>query len=245
MSTVARLQLHLMLRKLTASSPMTEAEADAIHELPIIVKHVCAGHDILREGEPAVEACVVLEGLVCRYEIVAEGGRQIQAYHIPGDMPDLAGLHLRTQESSIAALRPSTVAMIPHRALHGLIAAHPAFGARLWRQTSVDASIARAWISNIGRRTARARIAHFLCEILTRYRALDLAVDTLPEVITQVELSDSQGMSSVHVNRVLKSLKNAKLIDMSGKTIRIVDWAGLQFAGDFNASYLHLDEARH
>ncbi|WP_186418304.1 Crp/Fnr family transcriptional regulator [Bosea sp. CS1GBMeth4] len=245
MSIVARHDLHFLVHRLSRGFPLSDMEASAISHLPIMLKHVEAGADILREGDPASEACIVLEGLVCRYEIVAEGGRQIQAYHIPGDIPDLAGLHLQTLEHNICALRPSIVAMVSHRALHILIAEHPQIGARLWRETAIDAAVAHAWVSNIGRRTARARMAHFLCEMLARYQALDLASDTIPCIITQLELGDSQGMSVVHVNRVLKSLKRAGLIEMRGKNIRIRDQVALQFAGDFDPSYLHLSEAVH
>lgn len=245
MTMSEKLPLHLLFSKLSRNVPLSGDEAAALHALPISIKRIAAGKDLSREGDMSGEVCVVLEGLVCRYKIVAEGGRQIQAYHLPGDVPDLTGIHVEQMDHNLGALRASTVARISHRALRGLISAHPEIGARLWRETVVENAIAREWISNIGRRSARARVAHLICELLSRYRALHLATDTLPLAVTQIELGDSQGLSAVHVNRVMKELKKAKLVVMSGHLIKVLDWERLKFAGDFDAAYLHLGEAVH
>lgn len=237
--------LHSLFSKLSRNFPLSTGETDALHALPMSIKRVAAGKDLLRDGDKPEEVCVVLEGLICRYKIVAEGGRQIQAYHLPGDMPDLTGIHIARMDHSLGALRASTVALVSHRALRGLIAAHPEIGARLWRETVVENAVAREWINNIGRRSARARLAHLICELLSRYRALDLATDTLPMAVTEIELGDSQGLSAVHVNRVMKELKRAKLVVMSGNLIRVVDFERLKFAGDFDPTYLHLSEQIH
>lgn len=98
----------------------------------------------------------------------------------------------------------------------------------------------REWLASVGRRSAYQRIAHLLCEVFVRMKAVGLAEElafTLP--ITQAELADSLGLSAVHVNRVLQQLRGEGLIRSRGAQTTICDWEGLKRAGDFDANYLH------
>jgi CRP-like cAMP-binding protein len=114
----------------------------------------------------------------------------------------------------------------------------------MWIDTLVDASIFREWIANVGRRDARTRIAHVLCEFALRLKLAGLGEQTgyqLP--MTQEQLGDVTGLTSVHVNRTLKSLEAEGLIErISPRSITIGDWKKLAHAGDFDSNYLHLHE---
>ncbi len=115
--------------------------------------------------------------------------------------------------------------------------------AALWRETLIDASIFREWMISIGRRDAFARLSHLLCELLVRMRAVELAQDhscKLP--ITQSEFGDALGLSTVHINRTLQEIRKAKLITLKGDTLKVLDWDGLQKAGEFDPAYLHLEK---
>ena len=120
----------------------------------------------------------------------------------------------------------------------------PAVGKAMWIDTLVDASIFREWIANVGRRDARTRIAHVLCEFALRLKLSGLGEQTgyqLP--MTQEQLGDVTGLTSVHVNRTLKSLEAEGLIErLSPRAITIGDWKKLADAGDFDSNYLHLHE---
>ena len=112
----------------------------------------------------------------------------------------------------------------------------------MWLVTLVDASIFREWIANVGRRDARTRIAHVLCEFAMRLKVAGLGEPSgyqLP--MTQEQLGDATGLTSVHVNRTLKLLEAEKLIErMSPRSIMIGDWKKLAEVGDFDSAYLHL-----
>jgi CRP-like cAMP-binding protein len=111
--------------------------------------------------------------------------------------------------------------------------------------TLIEASILREWVVNVGRRDARERIAHILCEFAVRLEARGLASEEegfeLP--MTQEQLADATSLTSVHVNRVLKALAGEGLIERQRRNIRFVDWRALQDAGDFTRGYLHISDA--
>jgi hypothetical protein len=44
----------------------------------------------------------------------------------------------------------------------------------------------------------------------------------------------------VHVNRVLQELRGENLISLRGGALKVLDWSGLQGAGEFDPAYLHL-----
>ena len=117
----------------------------------------------------------------------------------------------------------------------------------MWYETLVDESIFREWILNVGRRDAHTAIAHLLCEFAIRLRSARLCeADGYDLPMTQDQIADAVGVTSVHVNRTLKALEREAYIRRSRRTIRIDDWQGLATIADFEPRYLHLaaEEAR-
>jgi CRP-like cAMP-binding protein len=150
-------------------------------------------------------------------------------------------LHLETMDHSLASLGRGRVAYIPHGAVREVCDRHRNLAATLWRDTLIDASIAREWLAGVGRRTAHERIAHLICEVFVRSRALGLMDEGAFELpVTQAELGDATGLSTVHVNRVLQELRRDELITWRGRSILVLDWERLRLAADFDAGYLHL-----
>jgi CRP-like cAMP-binding protein len=126
--------------------------------------------------------------------------------------------------------------------MRGFIHAHPRIGDIFWRDTLIDAAIFREWIANVGRREAYGRIAHLLCEVFVRLRAVGLTNGQAYQLpITQAELGDATGLSTVHVNRTLQELRGNGLITTPrGGHVIIEDWDGLREAGEFDPTYLHI-----
>ncbi len=233
------------VRKLESIVALDENERAALLELPLQVATLRADQDIVRERDRPSRSCAVLEGFACTFKVTAEGKRQITAFHIAGDIPDLQSLHLKVLDSSVGTLTPCRVGFIQHEALHDLCDRHPRIARALWRETLIDASIFREWTVNIGRREAYARISHVLCELMARMEAVGLTKNHSCELpITQGELADATGLSNVHVNRVLQELRRDGLIVFRGNTLEIPDREKLNEAGEFDPTYLHLDGKR-
>jgi CRP-like cAMP-binding protein len=125
-----------------------------------------------------------------------------------------------------------------------LIDQHPRIGRALWIDTLIDGSIFREWIMNVGRRDARRRIAHLLCEFARRLEVAELgSTEGYQLPMTQEQLADATGLTPVHVNRSLKALEAEGLIVREKRHIKIPDWGRLRDISGFNELYLHLDAA--
>ena len=171
---------------------VSDDERRAITALPIMVRELKADADIVRDHDRPSQCCAILEGFSCRDKVLPEGRRQIMSFHIPGDIPDFQSLHLEIMDHSLATVVPSKVAFIPHEAVRTFLRAHSRIADVFWRETLIDAAVFREWVVNVGRRDDYARIAHVLCEIYMRLRAVGLVDGQAYQLpITQAELGDA------------------------------------------------------
>jgi CRP-like cAMP-binding protein len=229
------------LARLNRRSILTDDEQALILALPTRVQQVRPNEDFVRLGERVDHACFVVEGLVARFDQNVQGGRQITALHIPGDMPDLLSVVQPAATSALQALSTSTILKIPHSAIRELASAHPAIAEAFWRDCMVDAMILAQWIVNVGRRDALARLAHLLCEMACRYHILSNDDELTYEMpMTQVQLADVTGLTPVHVNRSLKKLAETGTSIRFGHVV-IASWDALTKVGDFDRGYLQED----
>ena len=230
-----------LIRQLESTSELSDEDRAAILTLPIRIRAIPEGRDIIREGEEPTESCLILDGMACRYKVLSNGRRQILSFHFPGDIPDLQSLQLKVMDHSLLGVTPVRAAFIPHDAVRTLMLARPRTGDALIRHVMVDAAIYREWICNVGRRTALERVAHLICECFVRMQAIGLAtLANFDLPLTQTELGDAMGLSSVHINRTMKELRRLELIRTNGKVHGILDWDRLKEIAGFDPAYLQL-----
>lgn len=229
-----------LIRKLERLTDLSDDEKQALTMLPLTVRALEADQDIVRDKDRPSQCCLLLEGFACRYKLLDDGRRQILSFHIPGDIPDLRSLHLPVMDHSIGTLVPCQVAFIPHQSLHDLLLHHPRLAQAFWRDTLIDAAIFCEWMVGLGRRRAQVRVAHLLCELLVRLRAVGLTDDHAYKLpVTQAEIADALGLTGVHVNRNLQELRGKRLITLRGRALSVQDWEGLQRVGEFDPTYLY------
>jgi len=232
------------MRKLERRFPMSAGDKAAFIGLPTSVKKLEAGSYIVREADIARSCCVLLSGFAYRHKIVGDGARQIVSIHIPGDMVDLHNSFLGIADHNVQMLTAGQVALVPAGAVQDIAYSHPAIGRAMLLETLVDGSIFRKWIANVGRRDARSRVAHLLCEFAVRLQPTDGSEARkyrLP--MSQEQIADSTGLTSVHVNRMIQSLRHDGFISTDKRSVTIEDWEGLATAGDFSTAYLRLEQA--
>jgi CRP-like cAMP-binding protein len=231
-----------MIRKLESIFTLTDDERHALETLPMQVIVIKDDQDLVREGDRPSRSCLILSGFTATYKITGGGKRQIVSFGIAGDIPDLQSLHLKTLDISIGTLTTCRMGFITHDDLRDICTRYPRITAAFWRETLIEGAIFREWVANVGRREAYHRMAHLLCELLTRLRVVGLAEDyacNLP--ITQGEFADAMGITPVHANRVLKELRADGLVELKGDWLNIPDWEKLKQAGEFDPTYLHLE----
>jgi CRP-like cAMP-binding protein len=235
--------LEPMLRKLSRWQGFEPDDRASLLALPHSIKTLEHNHYIVREFDRTEFSCVMLRGFSIRHKVVASGHRQIVAIHMKGELVDLQNSLLGHADHSVQMLTAGKVAMIPRAEIQRIALDRPNIARAMWIDTLVDGSIFREWITNIGRRDAKTRVAHLLCEFALRLKVAGLAEQTNYELpMNQEQLADATGLTAVHVNRTLKALEADGLIERATpRAVVIGDWRKLAAAGDFNSSYLHLD----
>jgi CRP-like cAMP-binding protein len=229
------------VRKLEVRDALSSDERDVIERMFTEVSLVKAGEDIVRDGERPGRSTLVVSGVAARYKVLKEGERQITALHLGGDFVDLHSFLLKQMDHGVTAISQCRVATVPHETLTRLSVSHPHLTRLFWLLTLLDGAMHREWLVAMGRRTALGRLAHLLCELKVRLNVSEGRTDNdfvMP--VTQVDLSDILGLSSVHVNRVLQELRGDNLIAWKGVNVSILDWDGLRELAEFDDRYLHL-----
>ncbi len=214
---------------------------DPVLEAVVQEKVAESRSDILRQGEVPTVAHVVLEGHTYRYRLLNDGRRQITAVLMPGDVCDLEAVMRGRADYGVGALTRCVLGEIPAIKVADLTTADPGLARALWRRLLRDEAISREWLVGMGCRSALERVAHLLCEFRARLSAVGLTTgDTFELRLTQTELGDLMGLSTVHVNRVLQQLRRTGLIELSTNRISFLDVSAMEAVAGFDPAYLQM-----
>jgi len=208
--------------------------------LPFTRKRFGKDAYMVREGERTTDCSVILRGFAFRQKMLRDGSRQIISIHIPTEFVDLQNGLLLVADHNVQCIKGAEAATIPREALLSLAIERPEVLRAIWIDTLIDASVFREWVVNVGRRDSRARIAHLLCELALRLRSIGLVHDDRFDFpLTQEQLADATGLTAVHTNRTLQSLRKDGLIQLTGRSLTVLDWDRLCEVAEFDELYLH------
>jgi CRP-like cAMP-binding protein len=238
--------LSKFLQRLLHRSALTSVEQQAVLGLTGNEEHCRAHYDIVSPGQTVDSACLVVQGLVARYDQMLDGQRQITSFYIAGDMCDLHSVVAPTASWSITAISHAAIMRVPHSQLRELCLTYPAIALAFWRDGTVDASVFAKWVGNLGRKDAKARIAHVLCEMGIRSESAGLGTRTSYEFqATQEQLADATGVTTVHVNRTLQEIRGEGLLTFKNGSVEVAHWDALVSVAEFDGGYLMLDGPPH
>lgn len=233
-----------MVRKLEENSDLTTDDKDALLGLAWKEKSYQPGSFLVREGSVATHCNVLLDGFCYAQKIAIEGERQILGFYVQGDLVHLQAPFLSISDHNIQFLTRSRVAEIAVEDMSELFKSNPNVARACWVASLLEASILRQWLTNVGRKQAKQRLAHLFCEFAVRLKTVGLGDEqsyVMP--LTQEQLGDATGLSPVHVSRSLKGLVSEGLIERDGRSVKISNWENLCREADFNDRYLHLAHA--
>lgn len=233
--------IELFIQTISRRDMLTAAERDLLLKLPRQDRGFAKGETIVAEHSEPQDSCLVGRGMAGREIILPDGARQITALHVPGDFVDLHGMLLRRMDHAVVALTDCRVTFVPHAALQKLCEDCPHLGRLLWLSTLIDGAIQRIWTAVMARLKAEERLAHLICDLYRRLEIVALAGDDKVEIaLSQAVLADVLGLSAVHVNRTLQSLRRRRLVSWKGSEVTIHDLAGLAELSKFDETYLNL-----
>jgi len=228
------------VRHLSGYGPLGNDEISLLAGACTNVRELPANFHLIRDGDEPDPVFVILEGWACGYKMLPDGGRQIMSFMLPGDFCDIHIAVLEAIDHNIMTLTKARVASLPRAQMETLVRARPALTQAFWWSQLVDQSILRAWIVSMGRRKSLERVAHLICELYIRMRNIGLTDNHECDIpLTQLVLADALGLTPVHINRVLKVLKTAKVMELKRGSLKIIDSAKLAEIAGFDGNYLH------
>jgi CRP-like cAMP-binding protein len=228
------------IEKLRGLAPLDDGDVAALAAATAISRGMPTRRDLIREGDRPGPVFVVLEGWACRYKILPNGTRQVLAYLMPGDSCDLHIGLIAEMDHNIQTITAARVATIERAEMDRILDCHPRIAKALYISQLIDEGTLRAWITSMGRRTSIERVAHLMCELYLRARNIGLTAETELELpLSQLMLADSLGMTPVHLNRVLKTLRLSGAMTLKRGSLLIVDPLMLTEIAGFDENYLH------
>jgi CRP-like cAMP-binding protein len=234
------IEKHLM--KLRARDALSPAEEQAIREAVTEYRDYRADLTFIEPYQELQHSTLLLEGLICRYKDLKDGQRQVTELHVDGDFADLHSFTLKRLDHSIMTLTPCRVAILPHENLRRITEQHPHLTRVYWFATNLDAAIHREWEVSLGRRSAASRLAHLFCELQVRLDLVGLVDENGYALgLTQTDLAECLGLTSVHVNRTLREVREQGLMQFRNGRVLIHDLPGLRRTAEFDPAYLYLE----
>jgi CRP-like cAMP-binding protein len=239
MSFLNQAALSRFLKRLLLRSDLGPEEQNAILSLKGHAVEVKARADLILPGQTVTYASLIVDGLVARFDTMGDSERQITSFHLPGDMCDL--VTCPSAGRGMMAISTSRVLHVPHAELLAMATKHPTIALAFWHDTIADASVLAKWVANLGRKNARARLAHLLCEIGIRMEHAGLGTrDKFHFAATQEQIAEATGMTTVNIHRVLKPLRAANLVVLGSGKVEIPNWRALAAIAEFDSAYLLL-----
>lgn len=226
-------------RKLGAFVALSGAELATLGALHSRRRSFAAGRDMLHEGQTKSSAYILASGWACAYKLLPSGSRQIVDFQIPGDFLGLRSLLFRTADHNV---EPVTAVEASEVLMEDLLEAFnetPRLGTAVLWAASRDEAMVVEHLVGIGRRDAKERTAHFLLELNARLKLVGLTTNSgYACPLSQYMMADALGLSAVHVNRVLRELREAELVTFQHGKVTIHDFEGLVELADFDIAYL-------
>ena len=226
--------------KLARLAKLGEDDVAALAAATASARSIAKRQDLIREGDRPGPIFVMLEGWAYRYKVLPDGTRQVLAFLMPGDCCDLHIGLLAEMDHSIQTIIPSKVATIDREHLDLIMEHHPEVAKAMYVSQLIDEGTMRAWITSMGRRSSIQRVTHLMCELYVRAANIGLAVEGVVVFpLSQLLLADALGMTSVHLNRILKELRLSGVLELHRGSLAITDIDQLVRIAGFDENYLH------
>ena len=225
---------------LASIADLSPDDLDLLSSMQYSIGHFVSHACVARKGDRPSNCALLLQGFLC-WKDPSSG--QITSIHVPGDIPDLYTIAALRLHSHLAALGPVVVASVPHGFFRDISAASPTLDRALRRLDATETASMQNRIVNLGSRDSLARVAHLICEITCRLRAVGLAQDyRFASPFTQSDLAAACAISPVHANRIIQELRRREALQWQSRTITVSDWDTLVDLAGFEPDYLGFRE---
>ena len=206
---------------------------------PVIDRHA----EIVREGAEVASVHVIVDGWACRYKTLPDGARHIVKLLVPGDIVNLDSISAFRTAYGVRALTVVRYISIRHTRLTALMDQHPGIMKTVLRLATAEIGVANRWAVILGRFSSEQRVAHLLCELSVRLAGNDDGLETFDLPTTQEQIGEAIGITSVHVNRTIRMLREEGLLVPHRTAMTLPDMPGLRRRAQFSPAYLQIAAA--
>lgn len=231
-----------LTRKLSTFVALSETDLATLARFHRHRRDFLPGHEIIFEGEKNASVFILSKGWACSYKLLPDGERQIVDFQLPGDFLGLRSILFRTADHSVEAVTAIEASEVISSDILDAFCDAPRLAAAVLWAASRDEAMVVEHLVDLGRRSAEERTAHFLLELGARLKLVGVGDRTGYDCpLTQYHLADALGLSAVHVNRVLRHLREAGLVTFQRGHVAFDNFAGLVELAQFDTAYLDQD----
>lgn len=228
-----------LTRKLSVFVALSNTDLSTLARLDQPRRTLSAGQEMIHEGQANASAFILSDGWAFSYKILPSGDRQIVDFHVPGDFLGLRSILFRTSDHSVEAITPLEASEVLEPDMIEAFSQAPRLATAILWAASRDEAMVVEHLVNLGRRSANVRMAHFLLELAERLHLVGLGDRTGFDCpLTQYHLADALGLTAVHVNRVLRHLREDGLLTFQKGRVTFDNYEGLKVLAGFDPAYL-------
>ena len=229
-------------RKIASYVSLGPEELQSVSDLYRRRRKIKPGLSLVHQGETDASAYIMADGWALSYKILTDGSRQIVNFQIPGDFLGVRSVLFRTSDHNVEPITPIEASEVTKNELFQTFAKTPRLATAVLWAVSRDEAMVVEHLVGIGQRPAAERTAHLLLELGARLKLVGLG-DRGGFIcpLTQYHLADALGLTPVHVNRVLREIREAGLMTFQSGKVTFDDYDGLVDFADFDRTYLDQD----
>lgn len=228
-----------LVKKLSSFMRLSQDERNCLLELQTERQCVAGSTDLVHEGQTGHDAYILQQGWAYSYKLLPDGARQVINFSVPGDFMGLRSVLLRTSDHSFASIGDIVVSRFSVKRMVTVFSEFPRLGAGVLWAVSREEAILVEHLVGVGRRSAIERVAHFFLELGDRLQLVGMASESHFECpFNQYLLADALGLTAIHVNRVLRQLREKELITLKQNRVEITDPVGLKKLAGYESDYL-------
>ena len=228
-----------LTRRLAAFVSLSRKELSVLNSFHTSRRTFVAGQDMVHQGQSHQAAYILSSGWVCSYKSRRDGTRQIIDFQVPGDFIGLRSILLRTADHSFEPVVDSEAAEVLTSDLLTAFEQTPRLATAILWAASRDEAMVVEHLVGLGRRNAIERLAHYLLELGAKLTLVGMgskAGYACP--LNQNHLADALGLTAVHVNRVLRNLREQGLVTFNAGLVTFNDYDRLVSLAEFDPVYL-------
>ena len=190
--------------------------------------------EIRRIGDTPTETLIVEQGCIARFALARSGRRQVLAFYVAGELVDIGAVVDDNNATGLLSYGDTIAWSVHNAGLRQLALSSLECANWLWREQVIETARMSRQIFRTATLNAAARLCNLFAEIATRTNAnlINNGV-ALAFSLSQTQIGEIVGLTSVHVNRTLRVLRESGIVSMKDGGLTIFDWQKLTRIGEF------------